>query len=175
MSIRTERTAVIETLEKDFREARGIFLADYHKINVDKITQLRANFRKAGVRYIVVKNKLAQNAVKRIGREELVPFFKGPTAVALSKSEGITPAKIIRDFQKENKNLLQLKIACVDGAVFSSGEALRLADLPGREVLLAQLLGCLQAPLGKLAGSLYGILAKLVGTLTALKDKQASL
>jgi large subunit ribosomal protein L10 len=173
MATKTERTAVIETLEEKFREAKGLFLADNHKINVNKVTQLRANFRKAGVHYIVVKNTLAQNAAKRIGREELAPFFKGPTAVALSKHDGTAPAKIIRDFQKENKDLLQLKIACVDGAIFKAEEALRLADLPSREILLSQLLGCLQAPMGKLAGSLSGILTKLVGTLTALKDKKS--
>lgn len=174
MSTRTERTAVIETLESQFKEASGIFLADNHKINVAKITQLRANFRKAGIRYIVVKNKLAQNAARRIGREELIPFFKGPTAVALTKGESTAPAKIIRDFQKENKELLKLKVACVDGTVFDADEALRLADLPSREVLLAQLLGCLQAPMGKLAQSLSAILQKLTGTLTALKDKKVS-
>ncbi|MBN1307939.1 MAG: 50S ribosomal protein L10 [Chitinispirillaceae bacterium] len=174
MSTRTQRTAVIEALENDFRKARGIFLTDNHKINVEKVTQLRANFRRAGVRYTVVKNKLAQSAMQRVGREELTPFFKGPTAVALSKSEGTAPAKIIRDFQKENKDLLQFKIACVDGVVLNACDALRLADLPGREVLLAQVLGCLQAPLGKFAGSLSGILTKLVGVLTALNDKKAS-
>lgn len=174
MSTRIERAAVIDKLENDFREAKGIFLADNDRINVEKVTALRADFRKAGVRYIVVKNKLAQNAVKRIGKEELAPYFRGPTSVAFSETEGVAPAKIIRDFQKENKDLLQLKIACVDGALFDAEKALRLADLPSRDILLAQLLGCLQAPMGKLAGSLCGLLTKLVGTLTALKEKKAS-
>ena len=174
MSTRSERTAAIETLEKDLRGADGIFLTDFNKINVEKDTRLRTNFRKAGVRYIVVKNKLAQNAAQRIGREALIPFFKGPTALALAKGESTAPAKIIRDFQKENDELLHLKVACVDGVILKSEEALRLADIPSREVLLAQLLGCLQAPLGKCAGTLSGILIKLVGTLTAIKDKRAS-
>ena len=174
MATKSERTAVIDSLESEFRAAKGIYLADNNKINVEKVTALRATFRKAGVQFIVVKNTLAQKAVKRVGREELAPFFKGPTAVALSKKEGTAPAKIIRDFQKDNKELLKLKIACVDGSVFNAADALRLADLPSREALLSQLLGCLQAPMGKLAGSLNGILGKLVGTLDALKDKKAS-
>lgn len=174
MATRTERTAAIENLEKEFKEAKGIFVADNHKINVEKVTALRATFRKSGMRYIVVKNTLAQTAAKRIGKEELIPFFKGPTGVAISKKEGTAPAKIIRDFQKDNKDLFQLKVACVDGSVFNPIDAMRLADLPGREALLAQLLGCLQAPMGKFAGSLSGILGKFVGTLNALKDKKAS-
>ena len=174
MATRTERTAVIDNLEKEFREAKGIFIADNHKINVEKITALRSTFRKAGVRYIVVKNTLAQTAAKKIGREDLAPFFKGPTGVAIAKNDGTVPAKIFRDFQKDNKELLALKAACVDGSVFNAVDALRLADLPSREALLSQLLGCLQAPMGKFAGSLNGILGKFVGTLNALKDKKAS-
>lgn len=174
MATRIERTTTIENLEKEFKEATGIFVADNHKINVEKITALRSTFRKSGIRYIVVKNTLAKTAAKRIGKEDLIPFFKGPTGVAISKSEGTAPAKIFREFQKENKDLLQLKVACVDGSVFNPADAMRLADLPSREVLLSQLLGCLQAPMGKFAGSLSGILGKFVGTLNAVKDKKAS-
>lgn len=174
MSTRAERTAVIEELEKNFKEASGIFLADNNKINVEKITKLRSDFRNAGVRYVVVKNKLAQTAAKRIGKDDLVSHFTGPTGMAITTGDGTVPAKIIRDFQKENKNLLSLKVAIVDGTVFSTEDAMRLADLPSREVLLSQLLGCLQAPMGKLVGSLSGVFTKLTGTLTALKDKKAS-
>ncbi len=174
MSTREERSAVIEELEKNFKEASGIFLADNNRINVEKITKLRSDFRKAGVRYVVVKNKLAQTAVKRIGRDDLASHFTGPTGMAITTGDGTAPAKIIRDFQKENKNLLNLKVAVVDGSVFNTEEAMRLADLPSREVLLAQLLGCLQAPMGKFVGSLAGVFTKLTGTLTALKDKKAS-
>ena len=173
MSTRNERNAAIETLEKEFQEADGIYIANNFKINVEKITQLRATFRKAGVKYIVVKNKLAQNAAKNAEKEDLVPFFKGPTGVAFVSKESTIPAKIIRDFQKENKNLLDLKAAYVDGTVLSGEEAIRLADIPSREVLLAQLLGCLQAPMGNLAGVLNGIFCKLTGTLSALKDKKS--
>jgi large subunit ribosomal protein L10 len=174
MSTREERTAVIETLGNDFKEASGIFLADNHKVNVEKTTQLRRDFRKAGVRYVVVKNKLAQTAAKRIGREDIATFFSGPTGVAITKGDSTVPAKIIRDFQKENKDLLKLKVAVVDGTFFSGSDALLLADIPSREVLLSQLLGCLEAPMGKLVGSLSGIFHKLTGTLTALKEKKAS-
>jgi len=174
MATKDERTAVIDTLEGEFRAASGIYIADNQKINVEKVTGLRVSFRKAGVRYIVVKNSLAKKAAQRIGREDLVPFFKGPTGVAIAKEDSTAPAKIIRDFQKDNKDLMGLRGAYVDGNFFSGEQALRLADIPSREVLLSQMLGCLKAPVGKLAGSLSGIFAKLTGTLTALKDKKAS-
>lgn len=174
MSTRAERTEIIEELEKNFKEANGIFLADNNKINVEKITKLRSDFRNAGVRYIVVKNKLAQTAAKRIGKDELAEHFSGPTGMAITTGDGTVPAKIIKDFQKENKNLLGIKVAVVDGSIFSPEDAARLADLPSREELLSQLLGCLEAPMSKLVGSLSGVFNKLTGTLTALKDKKAS-
>lgn len=172
MSTRADRTAVIEELENAFRDAKGIFLTDNNKINVEKVTKLRSELRKNGIKFIVVKNTLAKEAAKRVGKEALLPFFTGPTAVAVAPAEGTAPAKVLRDFRKENKDLLGLKIAYVDGTFFSAEDALKLADIPSREVLLSQLLGCLQAPIGKFAGVLSGILTKFVGTLEAVKEKK---
>lgn len=174
MSTRAERTAVIEELENEFRNAHGIFIADNNKINVEKVTKLRSDLRKNGIKFIVVKNTLAKEAAKRVGKEILNDHFKGPTAIAIAADEGTAPAKVIKDFQKDNKDLLGLRVAYVDGSIFSAEDALKLADIPSREVLLSQLLGCLQAPMGKLAGALSGILTKLVGTLDAVKEKKSS-
>lgn len=174
MSTRQERTAVIEDLQKEFQNAKGIYLANNNKINVEKVTKLRSDLRKKGIRFIVVKNTLAREAAVKVGKSSLAPHFKGPTAVAISDLEGTAPAKIIRDFQKDNKELLGIKVAYVDGTLFSGDDALKLADLPSREVLLSQLLGCLQAPMGKFAGVLNGILSKFVGTLDAVKEKKSA-
>jgi large subunit ribosomal protein L10 len=174
MATRTERTEAIELLQKEFGSAHGIFLTDNHKIGVAKVTKLRADLRKKGVKFIVVKNTLAKIACTKVGRDDLKPHFKGPTAVAIANQEGTSPAKILRDFQKENKELLSVKVAFVDGALFVGNDALKLADLPSREVLLSQLLGVLQAPVANLAGALNAILSKLVGTIEAVKEKKAS-
>jgi large subunit ribosomal protein L10 len=174
MSTKAERTAVIEELETVFRDARGIFVADNNKINVEKVTKLRSDLRKNGIQFIVVKNTLAKKAAEKTGKEGLSKFFKGPTVVAVATHEGTAPAKVLRDFQKDNKDLLSLKAAYVDGTLFNATDALKLADIPSREVLLSQLLGCLQAPMGKFAGALNGILSKFVGTLEAVKEKKSA-
>lgn len=174
MSTRSERNADIEELENEFRDATGIFLADNNKITVEKVTKLRADLRKEGIHFIVVKNTLAREAANRVGKGALSSHFKGPTAVAITKKDGAVPAKLIRDFQKDNKDLLSVKIAMVDGSIFYANDVEKLADLPSREVLLAQLLGTLQAPIGKFAGVLNGILSGLVGTLEAVKDKKSA-
>ena len=174
MSTKQERTKIIEILENEFRDAGGIYLTDINRINVDNITKLRINFRKKGIKYIVVKNTLARIACERCGKKDLIPYLTGPVGVAFAKNEHLSPAKIIKDFQKDNKDLLEIKVAFVDGTLFNMQDALRLADIPSREVLLSQLLSCLQAPMANLAGTLNGVLLKFAGTLEALKNQKDS-
>ncbi len=174
MATKTDRTAEIDKLEKTFGEACGIYIADNNKINVAQVTKLRANLRKKGMRFIVVKNTLARIAAKKSGKEVIGSYFKGPTAVVVATHDAVAPAKVFKEFQKDNKDLLAVKAAYVDGAMFNADEVRKLADIPGREVLLAQLLGCLKAPMGNLAGVLNGILVKFVRTLDALKEKKGN-
>jgi len=173
MSTKIERSKAIEKLEKEFSEARGIYVANNNKISVAQVTKLRVDVRKQGMSFIVVKNSLAQIAAKRCGKESIESYFKGPTAVILAKTDAAAPAKVIKNFQKDNKDLLTVKAAYVDGSVFSAEEVVKLADIPSREVLLAQFLGCLKQPMSNLAGALGGIVSKLAGTLDALKEKKS--
>jgi large subunit ribosomal protein L10 len=174
MSTKVERTASIDKMEKMFAEARGIYVADNNKITVAQVTKLRSNLRKKGMRFLVVKNTLAKIAAKKCGKEAIGSFFKGPTAVVIAPADAAAPAKVIRDFQKENKDLLAVKVALVDGSMFNAVQVLQLADIPSREVLLAQFLGCLKAPMGNLAGVLSGILVKFARTLDALREKKGA-
>jgi large subunit ribosomal protein L10 len=173
MSTKVQRTADIDKLEKAFAEARGIYVADNNKITVAQVTKLRSLLRKKDMRFLVIKNTLAKIAVKKGGRDALASYFKGPTAVVLAPADAAAPAKVIRDFQKENKDLLAVRAAYVDGTMFDAAQVLRLADIPGREVLLAQLLGCFKAPMGNLAGVLSGIIEKFARTIDALKEKKS--
>jgi large subunit ribosomal protein L10 len=174
MSTRAERTEVIDELEKAFRGAKGIYVTDNNKITVEVVTRLRTELRKGGIRYMVVKNTLAKEACKRVGIESLNGYFKGPTAVAVASKDGAAPAKVLRDFRKELKELLEVRAAYVDGTLFSGAQTEKLADLPIRETLLAQLLGVLKAPVGNMAGVLNGILTKFVRTLDAVKEKKGA-
>ncbi len=172
MSTRTERTGQIDTLEKQFSEATGIYLTDFDKIDVEKITKFRSDLRAQNIQYVVVKNSLARIALERCGKDELAPYFTGPVGVAITSDEATAPARIIRDFKKQHKELLGLKAAFVEGAVVSPEKIEALADLPSREVMLSQLLSCFQAPMGNFAGALNGILTKFAGVIEALKNKK---
>ena len=174
MSTRSERTETIAVLEKEFTDATGIYMTDFTGINVEKITKFRADMKNSGVKYLVVKNTLARIAFEKCGLDQLIPYLKSPIGMAITKGDAVTPAKVIKDFRKNNKNLLDLKVAFIDGNLFSGDEAARIADLPSREVLLSQLLSCLKAPMTGLAGSLNGILTNFAGTLQAVVLKKES-
>ena len=174
MSTRTERTAAIDQLEKEFSEATGIYLTDFNGIDVGKITKFRSELRAQNINYIVVKNTLARIALERCGKSEMNEYFKGPIGVAVTKEEATAPARVIKDFKKEFKDLLGVKVAYLDGSLFSSEQIEVLANLPSREVLLAQFLSCLQAPIANFAGALNNIMGKFVGVLDAVKNKKES-
>lgn len=170
----SKRNENIGVLEKEFTDATGIYMTDFTHINVEKMTKLRANMRNSGGKYLVVKNTLARIALEKCGLDQLIPYLKRPIGMAITKGDAITPAKIIKEFRKKNKNLLDVKVALIDGNLFSGDEAARIADLPSREVLLSKLLSCLSAPMTNFAGSLNGILVKLAGTLNAVLQKKES-
>ncbi|MBD3314898.1 MAG: 50S ribosomal protein L10 [Chitinivibrionales bacterium] len=172
MIARSERQKRVDEFEGAFADAVGIYLTDFTGVDVEKITKLRSELRAAGARYIVVKNSLARIALTKCGIEGLTDYVKGPVGVAVIKEDATAPAKIIRDFNKEHKDLLNLRAAYVEGTVFEAQDALRLADLPSRDVLLSQLLSCLQAPMTNLAGSLNGIMSKFVRVVAAVRDKK---
>ena len=138
------------------------------------MTHLRAEFRARNVSYVVVKNSLARIACGRCGKESLNPFFVNGVGVAFSNGDPTAPAKVIKEFTKDTsrKNLLAVKAALVENSLLAANEAVQLADIPSREILLAQLLGCLKAPLSNCAAVLNGILLKLHGTLEAVRAKK---
>lgn len=176
---RSERTQSIEVLEKHFANAKGIYLTAIDRITVEQVTKLRCDFRKKGITYIVVKNTLARKALERTGKSELAPYFKGSIGVAISQNDATSPSRIIRDFKKEtkkdNKELLDIKCSYVEGTIFNALDTIKLADIPSREELLSQLLGCLKAPIQKFAGTLNGVISKLPATLDALKTKKEAI
>jgi large subunit ribosomal protein L10 len=174
MFTRAERNGKIEALEGMFGKALGIYLTDINRIDVGRITQLRRELRKEGFQYLVVKNKLAQIALERCGKTDIASFLQGPIGVVFADEDATAPARVLRDFQRDNKNLLEVKAIYVEGALLPGSECTRLADIPSREVLVAQLLSCLQSPVQKMATSLSGILSKFANALEQVRAQKES-
>jgi len=172
MLTRSEKEVVIENLGKEFSEASGLYVTAYQGMTVEKFNTVRAKLSNANARYVVVKNTFAKIALAKSGIKGLDAAFKGPACVAITKKDIASVAKIIKDFNKENDNLLAVRMAYADGTVFSGADAERLADLPSREELLSMLLSAFNAPMTKFAGTLSGIMTNFVRTVDAVRIKK---
>ena len=151
-----QKKQVVAQLVETLKSAQAGVLVDYRGITVEQDTQLRAKLREAGVEYKVVKNTLTRFAAKEVGFEELDEQLNGPTALAISTTDAVAPAKVISDFAKEVE-ALQIKAGFVDGKVISLDEVKTLASTPSREVLIAKIMGSLNAPISKLVRTLQAL------------------
>lgn len=151
-----QKKAVVSQLTEKVKAAQSIVLADYRGLTVEQDTALRNALRAAGVEYKVVKNTLTSFAMKENGLEGLDPYLNGPTAMAISSTDVVAPAKVLAEFAKKFEKL-EIKAGVVEGKVVDVDVIKALAELPSREVLIARLLGSLNAPMTKLAVALNAI------------------
>jgi large subunit ribosomal protein L10 len=163
----------LKELSEKIKTAQSFVIADYRGINVEEVTGLRNELRKAGVEYKVIKNTLTRFAAKENGLEELIPHLEGPTAIAISYEDAVAPAKILSEYVKKNENF-KLKVGYVDGKVISVAEIEQLAKIPSKEVLVAKVLGGLQSPMYGLVNVLNANIRGLVIALNAVAQKQAA-
>lgn len=141
--IEKEKTlAEIETLASN---SKSIVFVDYRGMTVEKITSLRAKFRQSGVVYKVYKNNLVRIALNNLGITDIDDRFVGTLAVAFSQNDEVSAAKIIKEFSKENKDKMAFKFGLVGKTFMDAAEVEKLADMPSKETLVAQLLGLLQS------------------------------
>lgn len=172
VSRETKQEQVQELVEK-LGGAKGAVLTDYKGISVAKITLLRKQLREADVEFKVVKNTLAKRASAELGIEGLDTYLEGPTAIAFSLTDPVAPAKTVSEFIK-NEKMLEIKAGLVEGKVISGDGVKALADLPSREVLIAQVVGTMAAPLSGFLNVLQGPVRKLGYALEAIrKQKEA--
>ena len=148
--MRPEKANIVSDLSKDLKESSFVLVTDYQHMKVGDFGELRNRLGQAGAEVHVVKNSFLKRAMADAGFPTVDEKLGGQTAIITGDKDVAPIAKIIKNFTKEFKKAL-LKIGLVDRAVVSAAELEKLADLPSREVLLAQLLGLIQAPATRLA------------------------
>jgi len=168
---RKDKEASVEELEKKLKESKSLVLTDYIGLNVAEMTELRAKLREAGVDYKVVKNTLAKIAAENSNLSEINDFFRGPTAIAFGIEDVVSPAKIIDNFAKEHE-ILEIKGGYLNGEVIGIDKVKSLAEIPSRDILLAQVLAGMQAPISSLVNVLSGNMRNLVSVLSQIKDQK---
>ena len=154
------KKVVVSEIEELAKDAKSIVLVDYRGITVAQATELRNEVRKAGGTYKVYKNRLMKIAFDKLGIEFPASDFEGTTAVLFHNTDEVAPAKIALDGSKKFNNNLKLKSGYVNGKYFDLNEITALANIPSREVLVAQLLGMLTNPMRSLAVAVSEIAKK---------------
>ena len=144
------KKAVVEALSGKIKEASSVVFVDYKGITVAQDTELRKQFREAGVEYSVVKNTLTNFAAKDAGYD-FAEILNGTTAMASTTGDPIAPARIVCEFAKKNKNTLSIKGGVVEGSVLSADQLNGFGELPSKNALVASVLGTFLAPISSLA------------------------
>lgn len=171
MSLNLEqKQAVVAEVSAQVAQAQAIVLAEYRSLPVEAMTSLRKKARESGVYFRVLKNTLARRAVAETPFKSLADQMIGPLAYGIS-SDPVAAAKVLHEFSKENEKLV-IKGGAMPNVMMSAGEIAVLAKMPGRQELLATLLGTMQAPVAKFVRTLNEVPTKFVRGLAAVRDQK---
>ena len=176
MPTKDQKQASVAELTQAFGRAQMAIVADYRGLSVAELTSLRRRVQAAGGDVTIAKNTLLKVATK--GQENwtaLDSLLAGPTAVVFGFDDVVGPAKALSDFAKEKRAVkIQIRGAVLEGKAVDAKGVEGLANLPSREVLIAQLLGVLQGPMRNLVGVLSGPSRKMVYALEAIRKAKES-
>ncbi len=171
MSSLAEKKQMVAQIKERLEKAQSVVIVEYRGLTVAADTELRAKLRKAGVEYKVLKNTLVKRAADEIGVSGLDEYLQGPTAWAFSLKDPVAAAKVLLDFAKTHDKF-KIKGGIMENKAFAAAGVKTLADLPPREVLLAQVAGAMQSPLAGMANVLQGPLRKFGYALEALRKQK---
>jgi large subunit ribosomal protein L10 len=166
---RPEKVAVVDEVREKLTGADAALLTEYRGLTVKQLAELRRQLRPAGGDYKIYKNTLVRFAAREVVDDRLDPLLTGPTAIAFVRGDAAAVAKLLRDYSKGHQALV-LKGGLLGDKVVTGKDVEALADLPPRDVMLAQLAGAFQAPLVKLAGLLQALPRNFAYGLKALID-----
>ncbi len=167
-----EKIAEIEFLRDILESSKGAIIADYRGLNVKNMSILRRRLRDTDAGFRVVKNTLVKRAAAGLPVESLVSDLEGPTGLAYTSGDPAVVAKTITQFVKEFK-LPVIKGAIAEGYIMGPTELIAFAALPPRQVLLAQVVGGLQAPVSGLVSTMQQLYGQLVYALQGVADQKA--
>lgn len=150
-SVLEQKKQVVGDIAEKLRNAKSVVLVEYKGLSVEKATELRNKCREAGVEYKVYKNTLMRFAFEELGYKDITASLEGPNAIAISYEDEVSAAKVTNDFAKTSNDTIVLKAGIAEGKVMNADEVKALANVPAREILLAQLAGVLQGNIRNLA------------------------
>jgi large subunit ribosomal protein L10 len=166
---RPEKERLVAELKEKLDGAKALYYTDFTGLNVKRMTDLRRRLRKANVEYVVIKNTLALRAVNEAGL--IATRLKGQTGLVIAK-DAVAAAKVLADFAKENDQRPAVKGGLLEGKSLDVEQVKKLATMPSREQMLAELGAGLQSPMAAFVGALNGLLYMFVGALEGLRTQK---
>jgi len=166
---REEKEKLVTELSQKLNSAQSLYYTDFTGLNVKRMTDLRRRLKKAGVEYVVIKNTLALRAVNESGL--VADQLKGPTGLVVAR-DPVSAAKVLTDFAKENEDRPTVKGGLLSGKKIDNAQLKRLASLPSREQMLADLGAGMQSPMAAFVGAINGLFYMFAGALEALKTQR---
>lgn len=171
---RAKKESFVVQLQERIDRAPVLYLTDFSGLNVKAMTELRSSLRATGAEYMVVKNRLA----KRVFAEsdtlpDITESLVGPTGFVFGYEDAAAAAKALSDFAKEHDEKPAFKLGVMENQILQPEQVEKIAKLPPREQLLAELAGALEAPMAALAAALGAKLQETAGLIDALKEERA--
>ena len=166
---RADKEQLVAELKDKLTGATALYYTDFTGLNVKRMTDLRRRLRKANVEYVVIKNTLALRAVNESGL--VGERLRGPTGLVVAK-DPVGAAKVLTDFAKENDQRPAVKGGLFDGASIDAAQVKKLASMPSREQMLADLGAGLMSPMAGFVGALNGVLYMFAGALEGLRTQR---
>lgn len=163
----------VAALKEELSGSTTLIVSEYRGLKVSEIAEIRRSLRKQNVSYRVVKNRLMRIAAAESGNDALSPLLEGPSAIAFGSGDEAAIARAVLDATKPFK-IVKVKGAVLGRRAIDADGVTRLASLPARDVLLAQVAGAIAAPLASMAGLLEASLRDMAGDLQALADKKST-
>ena len=163
---------IVEETQKKFENSSGIYFTKYTGLNVKQATNLRKKFKESSVEYVVTKNTLTKIAAKNAGFDESIidSLCNGQIGIAYSENDPTAPAKVIKDFVKENEDCLEVTGLFIDGENFDASKYKQIANMPSKEELLTKFVVGLNSPMTKFATMLKSVMVEMVTVINAVKE-----
>ncbi len=170
---RVSKDSIIKQVEKELKAQPIFFVTQHATVSATSLDKLRSKLRKSNAKYLVVKNRLGKKAFEKANLNDIAGSFVGACGITFTSGDPVAPCKVLVDFAKENE-AFKIQVGYLNGQRVSAEDIKALASLPSREVLLARVVGGIQAPISGFVQVLAGTLRKLVTVVDAIAKQKGN-
>ncbi len=168
---RDEKAKIVAEMSEKISKAKGIVLADFTRMTVAEVNELRKELKSAGVEYKVAKNTLLRIAMQNVGGyDDLFKYLEGPTAIAIGYDDPITPVRLVKKV-KSKIDKPSVKAIFIEGQVYDGSKLDELANLPSKADIIAGIIGSISSPASGIVFALNAVLSELVLVIDAIAKK----